>query len=109
MPISNKKSIRLYFFYITSKFICLNFSCSDLKRLRSELDAWKERSRRNIDACEDQAAALHESQRGVKYAEEKLYAKGREIKEKDIIIEEQAAEIGKLRVNLTETKVSSVF
>ena len=77
-----------------------------MKRLRNELDAWKERSRRNIDACEDQVAALHESQRGVKYAEDKLYAKGREIKEKDIIIDEQAAEIGKLRVNLTETKVS---
>jgi len=84
--------------------IQLDESKLDIRRLRSELDAWKERSRRNIDHVEDQTAALQESQRGVKYAEEKLYAKTREIREKDVIIEEQAAEIGKLRVNLTESK-----
>ena len=32
-------------------------------------------------------------------------AKVRELKEKDALIEDQAAEIGKLRVNLAETKV----
>ena len=32
-------------------------------------------------------------------------AKIRELKEKDALIEDQAAEIGKLRVNLAETKV----
>ena len=88
-----------------SKSTLFYWSFLDVRRLRSELDAWKERSRRNIDHVEDQTAALQESQRGVKYAEEKLYAKTREIREKDVIIEEQAAEIGKLRVNLTESKV----
>ena len=33
-------------------------------------------------------------------------AKIRELKEKDALIEDQAAEIGKLRVNLAETKVN---
>ena len=42
---------------------------------------------------------------GVKHAEEKVLAKSRELKEKNALIEEQAAEIGKLRVNLAETKV----
>ena len=32
-------------------------------------------------------------------------AKVRELKEKDALIEDQASEIGKLRVNLAETKV----
>ena len=32
-------------------------------------------------------------------------AKVRELKEKDALIEDQAAEIGKLRVSLAETKV----
>jgi len=76
----------------------------DAKRIRSELEAWKERSRRNIDQAEDQIQALHESQRGAKHAEEKIMAKIRELKEKDALIEDQAAEIGKLRVNLAETK-----
>ena len=78
----------------------------DAKRIRSELEAWKERSRRNIDQAEDQIQALHESQRGAKHAEEKIMAKIRELKEKDALIEDQAAEIGKLRVNLAETKVN---
>ena len=81
------------------------FSLLDAKRIRSELEAWKERSRRNIDQAEDQIQALHESQRGAKHAEEKIMAKIRELKEKDALIEDQAAEIGKLRVNLAETKV----
>merc|ERR1712043_89593 len=67
--------------------IQLDESKIDCKRLRAELDAWKERSRRNIDAVEDHAAALHETQRGAKYAEEKLYAKSREVTEKEAIIE----------------------
>merc|ERR1711892_1181472 len=87
-----------------SFLVQLDESRLDCKRVRSELDAWKERSRRNIDAVEDQAAALHETQRGAIYAEEKLYAASRQVNEKEVIIEEQAAEIGKLRVHLTETK-----
>jgi len=84
--------------------IQLDESKLDGKRIRSELEAWKERSRRNIDQAEDQIQALHESQRGAKHAEEKIMAKTRELKEKDALIEDQAAEIGKLRVNLAETK-----
>jgi len=84
--------------------IQLDESKLDAKRIRSELEAWKERSRRNIDQAEDQIQALHESQRGAKHAEEKIMAKIRELKEKDALIEDQAAEIGKLRVNLAETK-----
>jgi outer dense fiber protein 2 len=84
--------------------IQLDESKLDAKRIRSELEAWKERSRRNIDQAEDQIQALHESQRGTKHAEEKIMAKTRELREKDALIEDQAAEIGKLRVNLAETK-----
>lgn len=76
----------------------------DVKRVRSELEAWKERSRRNIDQAENQIQALQETQRGAKYAEDKIQAKSRELKEKDAMIEEQAAEIGKLRVSLAESK-----
>jgi outer dense fiber protein 2 len=76
----------------------------DLKRTRSELEAWKERSKRNIDQVEDQVQALHESQRGVKYAEEKIEAKARELKETKSLVEGQAQEIGQLRVQLAETK-----
>ena len=96
--------IQIYIFSNISTHWTKDFF-SDAKRIRSELEAWKERSRRNIDQAEDQIQALHESQRGAKHAEEKIMAKVRELKEKDALIEDQASEIGKLRVNLAETKV----
>merc|ERR1711892_598479 len=99
-----KKACKHHKHKADSFLVQLDESRLDCKRVRSELDAWKERSRRNIDAVEDQAAALHETQRGAKYAEEKLYAASRQVNEKEVIIEEQAAEIGKLRVHLSETK-----
>ena len=42
---------------------------------------------------------------GVKYAEEKIEAKARELKETKNLVEDQAQEIGQLRVQLAETKV----
>merc|ERR1711892_744186 len=99
-----KKACKHHKHKAESFLVQLDESRLDCKRVRSELDAWKERSRRNIDAVEDQAAALHETQRGAIYAEEKLYAASRQVNEKEVIIEEQAAEIGKLRVHPSETK-----
>merc|ERR1711892_1434628 len=57
-----KKACKHHKHKAESFLVQLDESRLDCKRVRSELDAWKERSRRNIDAVEDQAAALHEAQ-----------------------------------------------
>jgi len=76
----------------------------DLTRSKSELSAWKERTRRNDEDADVNMATLKESERDLQYKQQKIISQQHEIEEKGEMITRQAREIGALKVNLADAK-----
>jgi len=76
----------------------------DLNRTHTELDAWRERTRRNHEQADDNLATLKESERELQYKYQKITAQQNELDEKNEMINRQAREMGELKVALADAK-----
>jgi len=76
----------------------------DLNRTQSELCAWKERTRRNDQEADANISNLKESERDLQYKQQKILSQQHELEEKNDMINQQARELGTLKVNLADAK-----
>lgn len=76
----------------------------DLNRTQSELCAWKERTRRNDQEADANISNLKESERDLQYKQHKIVSQQHELEEKNDMINQQARELGTLKVTLADAK-----
>lgn len=76
----------------------------DLNRTQNELEAWRERTRRNHDEVDENIATLKQSEREIQYKQQKIVSQTHELEEKDEMINRQAREMGTLKVALADAK-----
>jgi len=76
----------------------------DLNRTQSELCAWKERTRRNDQEADANISNLKESERDLQYKQHQIVSQQHELEEKNDMINQQARELGTLKVNLADAK-----